>query len=195
VPVRVGLDARLETPGFDPFPQRDLGWIGYAMSRPLIELTVRQRAKRYKNITIRAQCRARELVPSPDGNAVSAIRFENSDRRSETLPADLVVEARDEAIFHWDFFNQSASRHPRRPSSGSTSPMLRPSSQSPRCACRLDRRHDIRLAGPGRPRRHNAAIGAEPLDRDSGRTPWGPTARGTGWISDLCETAPHPDHL
>ena len=65
MPVRVGLDARLETPGFDPFPQRDLGWIGYAMSRPLIELTVRQRAKRYKNITIRAQCRARELVPSP----------------------------------------------------------------------------------------------------------------------------------
>jgi 2-polyprenyl-6-methoxyphenol hydroxylase-like FAD-dependent oxidoreductase len=93
VPARVGLDVRLERPGFDPFPQRDLGWIGYAMSRPLIELTARQRVERYPNIAIRTHCRARELMPSPDGNAVSAIRFENGDGRSETLMADLVVEA------------------------------------------------------------------------------------------------------
>src|SRR6516162_2920708 len=92
VPVRVGLDVRLERPGFDPFPQRDLGWIGYAMSRPLIELTARQRVERYPNITIRAHCRARELVPSSDADAVSAIRFENGDGRSEILGADLVVE-------------------------------------------------------------------------------------------------------
>src|SRR5262245_51614078 len=26
VPVRIGLDIRQERPGFDPFPQRDLGW-------------------------------------------------------------------------------------------------------------------------------------------------------------------------
>jgi 2-polyprenyl-6-methoxyphenol hydroxylase-like FAD-dependent oxidoreductase len=93
VPLRVGLDVRLERPGFDPFPQRDLGWIGYAVSRPLIELTARQRVGRHPNITIHTRCRARELVPSRDGNAVSGIRFENSDGRSETLVADLVVEA------------------------------------------------------------------------------------------------------
>src|SRR5262245_36541474 len=33
VPIRVGLDVRAERPGFDPFPQRDLGWDNYAMSR------------------------------------------------------------------------------------------------------------------------------------------------------------------
>jgi 2-polyprenyl-6-methoxyphenol hydroxylase-like FAD-dependent oxidoreductase len=93
VPLRVGLDVRLERPGFDPFPQRDLGWIGYAMSRPLIELTARQRAERHPNITIHTHCRARELVPSPNATAVSGVRFENSDGRSETLVADLVVEA------------------------------------------------------------------------------------------------------
>ena len=27
VQLRVGLDVRLEMPGFDPFPRRDLGWI------------------------------------------------------------------------------------------------------------------------------------------------------------------------
>jgi 2-polyprenyl-6-methoxyphenol hydroxylase-like FAD-dependent oxidoreductase len=93
VPLRVGLDVRLERPGFDPFPQRDLGWIGYAMSRPLIELTARQRAERHPNITIHTHCRARELVPSSNATAVSGVRFENSDGRSETLVADLVVEA------------------------------------------------------------------------------------------------------
>src|SRR5256885_13262075 len=43
VPYRVALDNRVERPGFDPFPQRDFGWVAYAMSRPLIELVVRRR--------------------------------------------------------------------------------------------------------------------------------------------------------
>ena len=41
IPIRVGVDARLEQPGFDPFPQRDLGWTNYSMSRPLLEHVVR----------------------------------------------------------------------------------------------------------------------------------------------------------
>lgn len=93
VPLRVGLDVRLEQPGFDPFPKRDLGLVTYAMSRPLIEFAVRQRVEQHANITLREHCRAQELVASPDGGAVSAIRFENGDGRSETLAADLVVEA------------------------------------------------------------------------------------------------------
>jgi 2-polyprenyl-6-methoxyphenol hydroxylase-like FAD-dependent oxidoreductase len=93
VPFRVGLELRFESPGFDPFPRRDLGWVAYAMSRPLIELTVRRRVQQYANITIREHCRALETVPSPDGTVVSAIRFENGEGRMETLTADLVVEA------------------------------------------------------------------------------------------------------
>ena len=42
VPCRTGLDILAEVPGFDPFPQRDLGWDSYAMSRPLVEYTLRQ---------------------------------------------------------------------------------------------------------------------------------------------------------
>jgi 2-polyprenyl-6-methoxyphenol hydroxylase-like FAD-dependent oxidoreductase len=93
VPLSVGLDLRFEIPGYDPFPARDLGVVAHAMSRPLVELTVRQRVEQRTNITIREHCRAREIVVSPDGLAVSAIRFDNSDGRREALAADLVVEA------------------------------------------------------------------------------------------------------
>jgi 2-polyprenyl-6-methoxyphenol hydroxylase-like FAD-dependent oxidoreductase len=91
VPLRVGLDLRSERPGYDPFPQRDLGWLSYAMSRPLIEGLVRQRVAARANIEVRPRCRARALVVS-DG-AVTAVRCEQADGASETLPADLVVDA------------------------------------------------------------------------------------------------------
>lgn len=42
VPLKAGLDVRVERPEFNPFPQRDLGWLGYSMSRPLLEHTVRR---------------------------------------------------------------------------------------------------------------------------------------------------------
>src|SRR5262245_31239294 len=45
VPIRVGLDLRSERPGYDPFPQRDLGMLAYAMSRPLLEVAVRRRVE------------------------------------------------------------------------------------------------------------------------------------------------------
>jgi 2-polyprenyl-6-methoxyphenol hydroxylase-like FAD-dependent oxidoreductase len=93
VPLRFALDNRLERPGFDPFHKRDLGLTAYAMSRPLIEFTVRQRVEQHANITIREHCRVRDLESSAGGEVVSAIRFENSNGQSETLPADLVVEA------------------------------------------------------------------------------------------------------
>jgi hypothetical protein len=32
VPIREGLDVRTERLGYDPFPQRDLGWVVYALS-------------------------------------------------------------------------------------------------------------------------------------------------------------------
>jgi 2-polyprenyl-6-methoxyphenol hydroxylase-like FAD-dependent oxidoreductase len=93
VPVAPGLDLRFERPGFDPPPTRDLGLVVRAMSRPLIELTVRQRVKQYTNILIREHCRVQSLVATPDGGTVSALRFENNEGRSETLSADLIVDA------------------------------------------------------------------------------------------------------
>jgi 2-polyprenyl-6-methoxyphenol hydroxylase-like FAD-dependent oxidoreductase len=93
VALRVGLDNRLEMPGFNPFPQRDLGWPIYSMSRPLVELTVRQRVQQHRNVEVRERCRVLEWVATADGAAVTAIRCENAEGNSETLPADLVVDA------------------------------------------------------------------------------------------------------
>ena len=61
VPLRVGLDVRMERSGYDPFPQRDLGWFTYAVSRPTIERAVRRRVESRANTTLRQRCRVQEV--------------------------------------------------------------------------------------------------------------------------------------
>jgi len=112
VPLRVGLDVRIETADYDPFPRRDLGWIAYSMSRPLIESIVRERVERYPNITIRQRCRARFIVPTRDGAGVAAIHFENGDGKSETLSADLVVDASGRGNLTSAFLESAGVRQP-----------------------------------------------------------------------------------
>jgi len=93
VPLRVGLDVRMERPGYDPFPQRDLGWFSYAVSRPTIEHAVRRRVESRANITLRQRCRVTEMLATANGEAVTGVRCENGDGASETIMADLVVDA------------------------------------------------------------------------------------------------------
>ena len=93
VPLRAGLDVRVERPGYDPFPQRDLGWSGYAASRPTIERAVRQRVESRATTTLRQRCRVKEVLASPDGAVVTGVRCENDSGASETIAADLVVDA------------------------------------------------------------------------------------------------------
>jgi 2-polyprenyl-6-methoxyphenol hydroxylase-like FAD-dependent oxidoreductase len=93
VPLKAGLDVRVERPEFNPFPQRDLGWIGYSMSRPLLEHTVRRQLDGYRNIIVRQQCRAVNVLATSDGGRVQAVQCENRDRTSEVLNADMVIDA------------------------------------------------------------------------------------------------------
>ncbi|MFL6417420.1 MAG: NAD(P)/FAD-dependent oxidoreductase [Bryobacteraceae bacterium] len=93
VPLRAGLDVRMERPGYDPFPQRDLGWFSYAVSRPAIECAVRRRVESRANITLRQRCRVQEVLTSPNGGEVTGVRCENSNGVSETIAADVVVDA------------------------------------------------------------------------------------------------------
>jgi 2-polyprenyl-6-methoxyphenol hydroxylase-like FAD-dependent oxidoreductase len=99
VRLRIGLDARLEQPGFDPFPARDLGAHSYAMSRPLIEHVVRQFVARDARIHVRPGCPVREIVASPDGS-VRGVRVRGED---EPLEADLVVDASGRGALTLDF--------------------------------------------------------------------------------------------
>ena len=92
-PLRAGLDVRVERPGYDPFPHRDLGWSGYAASRPAIEHAVRRRVESRANTTLRQRCRVTEVLATPNGGAVTRVRCENGHGVSETITADLVVDA------------------------------------------------------------------------------------------------------
>jgi 2-polyprenyl-6-methoxyphenol hydroxylase-like FAD-dependent oxidoreductase len=91
--LKAGLDARVERPGYDPFPQRDLGLVSYALSRPALEFAVRRRVETQANIVLRQRCRVQDIMATPDGDAVTGLRFENGDGAIETLLADLVVDA------------------------------------------------------------------------------------------------------
>jgi 2-polyprenyl-6-methoxyphenol hydroxylase-like FAD-dependent oxidoreductase len=93
VPLRAGLDVRVERPGYDPFPQRDLGWFGYAASRPTIERAVRRRVESRGNTTLYQRCRVQEVLATPNGDEVTGVRYENGDGASETIAANLVVDA------------------------------------------------------------------------------------------------------
>ena len=103
VPIRIGLDVRLEQPGYDPFPQRDLGRTGYSMSRPLLEHVVRRFVERNDRIEIRANCRVREIVAAPDGRSASAVRVDIRGSAGETLQSDLVVDASGRGALTLDF--------------------------------------------------------------------------------------------
>jgi 2-polyprenyl-6-methoxyphenol hydroxylase-like FAD-dependent oxidoreductase len=120
---RVGLDLRVERPGYDPFPQRDLGWLGYSMSRPLIELTARRRVEQHANITLRERSRAQGFVATHDGATVTGVRCESVDGKKETLLADLSSTPQGVVRSPWICSSPSADRCRRRPSSASTSPI------------------------------------------------------------------------
>src|SRR5216684_3213276 len=93
VRLRMGYDDRIERPGYDPFPQRDLGILIYGMTRPLLEFTTRKRLGEYRNIELSESCRAQQFIAAPGEAAVTAVRCENSDGTSERLAADLVIDA------------------------------------------------------------------------------------------------------
>ncbi|HEX6705763.1 MAG TPA: FAD-dependent monooxygenase [Albitalea sp.] len=93
VPLRGALDVRVERPGFDPFPVRDLGVLTYSMSRPIIEFTLRQRVQRLPNVSLRPSCRVLDLVAGADGASVTGVRCEEGGAATRRLSADLVVDA------------------------------------------------------------------------------------------------------
>jgi 2-polyprenyl-6-methoxyphenol hydroxylase-like FAD-dependent oxidoreductase len=93
VPLRAGLDLRVERPGYDPFPQRDLGFDAHAQSRAQLEYGVRRRVRAHSGIELRQQCRAQELVTGSGGGAVTGARYTTPDGKVDTIAADLTVDA------------------------------------------------------------------------------------------------------
>ena len=93
VKARGGRDVWMERPGFDPFPQRDLGYDMFGLSRPLLEHICRRRVAHESNIELRPCSRVTELVASPDQSVVVGVSFKGEGGRIETIAADLTVDA------------------------------------------------------------------------------------------------------
>jgi 2-polyprenyl-6-methoxyphenol hydroxylase-like FAD-dependent oxidoreductase len=93
VRYRVRRDMRFEVPGFDPLPQRDLGFDQFGLSRPALERVCRRRVEREPNIEFRPCTRVTEVIASPDNRGVAGVRFEDTRGTPGSLAADLVVEA------------------------------------------------------------------------------------------------------
>ena len=93
VPLRGGIDVRTERPGFDPFPVRDLSMRVYAMSRPRLEFTVRERLRKTKNVEIRSLARVTEIVPGPDGSKATGVRFVEQDGTAGLFASDLIIDS------------------------------------------------------------------------------------------------------
>jgi 2-polyprenyl-6-methoxyphenol hydroxylase-like FAD-dependent oxidoreductase len=93
VSLRMASDVRFEQPGYDPFPQRDVGIQVYSLTRPLLDLILRERLQDYSNIALVEGCRAKEFLPARDGSAVAGVRCVRPEGSSVTLPADLVIDA------------------------------------------------------------------------------------------------------
>ena len=92
VKARGGRDVLMERAGFDPFPQRDLGYDMFGLSRPLLEHICRRRVEQESNIELRPCSRVTDLVASPDQSAVIGVSFKEGGR-IETIAADLTVDA------------------------------------------------------------------------------------------------------
>ncbi len=112
VRTRVGLDIIFERPGFDPFPQRDLGFDAFGLSRPLLESLCRRRLMEEPNVDLRPRTRVSEILPSVDDGAAAAVRYEEAAGKPETLPADLVVDASGRAGLTLAFLERIGSPRP-----------------------------------------------------------------------------------
>jgi len=79
VRVRIGSQFRLEFPGFDPFPQRDLGFDCLSTTRPLLEFVARRAVERENNIALTSRCRVTRFLEAPGKDAVVGVRYERED--------------------------------------------------------------------------------------------------------------------
>jgi len=93
LPVNSGCDSLLEFPGLDSFPREQWDWLTYGLSRPAIELTIRRRVERLKNITFRNGTIALKILGTPDGASVTGVRFQAAENEPETIAAAVVVDA------------------------------------------------------------------------------------------------------
>jgi 2-polyprenyl-6-methoxyphenol hydroxylase-like FAD-dependent oxidoreductase len=112
VPIDRGFDTVYEVPGQDLWPRIKYGRPTYAMSRPLIELTVRRQVERLANVKVQGVCRALHIIGKSSKGAASGICYRTPDGNVETLQSDLIIDASGNGSLTLEFLRTSGRRVP-----------------------------------------------------------------------------------
>src|SRR5215813_9335002 len=112
VELVAGLSTRFEMPGYDPFPQRDLGFSSYGLSRPLLELCVRRRVQAIANVSWWQNSAVERL--QHDAGAVTGVTL----RDGRSLPADFVIDASGRGALTLRAFDEMGYARPRETTIG-----------------------------------------------------------------------------
>jgi len=118
VPINRGFDMLYELPGQDPWPRIQLDWPTYAMSRPLIELTLRRQVQRLTNVKVQGQCRVLNIIGESNTGAATGICYRTADGNVETLQSDLIIDASGNGSLTLEFLTASGRRLPEETSIG-----------------------------------------------------------------------------
>jgi 2-polyprenyl-6-methoxyphenol hydroxylase-like FAD-dependent oxidoreductase len=103
VQINRGFDVLYEVAGQDPWPRTTLEVTTCAMTRPLLELTLRRLLRRLPNVKVQGQCRVLNIVGESNTGAATGICFRRSDGNLEILPSDLIIDASGNGSLTLDF--------------------------------------------------------------------------------------------
>ena len=118
VPINPGFDMLYEFPGQDPWPRIKFDWPTYAMSRPLIELTLRRQVQRLTNVKVQSQCRVLNIIGESNTGAATGICYRTPDGNVETLQSDLIIDASGNGSLTLEFLQASGRSLPEETSIG-----------------------------------------------------------------------------
>jgi 2-polyprenyl-6-methoxyphenol hydroxylase-like FAD-dependent oxidoreductase len=110
VPIDPGFDLLYEVPGQDVWPRTKFGLQTYAMSRPLIERTVRRQVQRLTNVSVEGGCRVLNIVSESNAGAATGIRYRTPHGDVKTLQSDLIIDASGNGSLTVDFLKASGRR-------------------------------------------------------------------------------------
>lgn len=91
--VRVGRDVVIETPDWGAIPPRDLDFLSYAASRPVLEAVIYGEMPRGRRIEIRHHARVTDILVAEDRARVIGVTCEDAAGSVVSIPASLVVDA------------------------------------------------------------------------------------------------------
>jgi 2-polyprenyl-6-methoxyphenol hydroxylase-like FAD-dependent oxidoreductase len=118
VPINRGFDLLYEIPGQDPWPRIKFGRPTYAMSRPLIELTLRRQVERLANVKVHGGCRVLNIIGESNTGAATGICYRTPKGDVETLQSDLIIDAAGNGSLTLEFLKASGRSVPEETSIG-----------------------------------------------------------------------------